>query len=86
MHAKAPSAWRLNSAPTGVRQRRQGVQMDLSHAKSKKQHNFFTGLREKKSSRALPPLLLLRRTDAREESIVLYGRAGQKAAVDLVHG
>ena len=77
---------RLNSALTGVRQRRKNARENFPHAGTKKQHNFFTGLREKKSSRALPPLLLLRRTDAREESIVLYGRAGQKAAVDLVHG
>ena len=45
------SAWRLNSALPGVRQRRQDVRMNFLRAKAPKQHNFFTGLREKTSGR-----------------------------------
>ena len=51
LHAGSSPAWRLNSALPGVRQRRQDVRENFLHAKAKKQHNFFTGLREKKSGR-----------------------------------
>ena len=45
------SAWRLNSALTSVKQRRRDVRKNFPYANAKKQHNFFTGLREKNPSK-----------------------------------
>ncbi len=49
LHEESSPALRLNSALTGVRQRRKNARENFPHAGTKKQHNFFTGLREKKS-------------------------------------
>ena len=51
---KRSPAWRLNSALSGVKQRRQGVRENVSGKKGKKQHDFFTGPAQRKAARSIP--------------------------------
>ena len=76
LHEESSPALRLNSALTGVRQRRKNARENFPHAGTKKQHNFFTGLREKKSLPA-PCVLPGRARRLKESGPSRMGNAGR---------